>query len=544
MGWNTHANGTQDPPEVRNWRIHMIALVASMSALAMGYDTAVIGGTMALNSFIRDFGWANVSKTTRDTIQANIVSTFQAGCFFGALLTFPIAEKIGRRRTVMIAGVVFLLGGTLMTAAQGNLNLIYVGRAVAGLGIGASSLTVPVYIAEVAPPSIRGRLIGIFEIASQGGGMLGFWINYATDQTISGNSKAQWIIPLALQLFPGIMLVLGMFWCPESPRWLARGDNFDAAETILVALRGLPSSHPYIQHEMGEIRVQVEERSTNRLSKAAQFKKLFQKGTRNRMGIGLALMFLQSFTGVNIITYYAPRIFETLGVSGTSLKLFSTGFYGIAKTLGMITFTVLVVEKVGRRKALIWGAGLGCIPMWYIGGYVMRADPAAAAARGDVTRDGWGYLSMVAVYLNAFIICASWQGVSWTYTSEIFPLDIRMMCVSLTTADTWLGSFIIARSTPYMISDLGYGAYFFFATILLCMGIWSFLFVPETKGVTLEEMDALFLKPMHQVVWAQIRKKPILIDEAEAEKIKDMRHDSIVREASFGHVEVTPNKEV
>ena len=141
--------------------------------IVVGYDTAVIGGTMALNSFIRDFGWANVDKSTRDTIQANIVSTFQAGCFFGALLTFPIAEKIGRRKTVMLAGLVFLLGGTLMTAAQGNLNLIYTGRAIAGLGIGASSLTVPVYIAEVAPPSIRGRLVGIFEIASQGGGMLG-----------------------------------------------------------------------------------------------------------------------------------------------------------------------------------------------------------------------------------------------------------------------------------------------------------------------------------------------------------------------------------
>lgn len=128
---------------------------------------------MALNSFIRDFGWANVSKSTRDGIQANIVSTFQAGCFFGALLTFTIAEKIGRKRTVMIAGLVFLVGAALQTAARGSLNLIYAGRAIAGLGIGASSLTVPVYIAEVAPPSIRGRLVGIFEIASQGGGMLG-----------------------------------------------------------------------------------------------------------------------------------------------------------------------------------------------------------------------------------------------------------------------------------------------------------------------------------------------------------------------------------
>jgi len=266
----------------------------------VGYDTAVIGGTMALTSFIRDFGWEGVSKTTRDNIQANIVSTFQAGCFFGALITFPLAEKFGRRRVVMAAGTVFLCGGTLMTAAQGDLNLIYAGRAIAGLGIGACSLVVPVYIAEVAPPSIRGRLIGIFEIASQGGGMLGFWINYATDQTINVEKKAQWIVPLALQLFPGVMLVLGMLWCPESPRWLARGDDFDGAEKILCMVRGLPGTDPYIRREMGEIRAQVEERSTNHMSKSAQFKKLFQKGTRNRMGIGLALMFLQSFTGVRL----------------------------------------------------------------------------------------------------------------------------------------------------------------------------------------------------------------------------------------------------
>jgi hypothetical protein len=207
----------------------------------------------------------------------------------------------------------------------------------------------------------------------------------------------------------------------------------------------------------------------------------------------------------------------------------------------MITFTVVIVEKVGRRKGLIWGAALGCVPMWYIGGYVMRADPAAAAARGDVSRDGWGYLAMVCVYINAFIICATWQGITWTYASEIFPLDIRMLCVSLTTADTWLGSFIIARSTPYMISDLGYGAYFFFASILLCMGIWSFLFVPETKGISLEEMDG-FSKPVHQVVWAQIRKKPLFLDEAEAEREKGFRSSSVEKDIGFEQTEMAHTK--
>ncbi|THY69973.1 general substrate transporter [Aureobasidium pullulans] len=480
-----------------------------MSALAMGYDTSMIGGTMALDSFRRDFGLAGASAHHRDNVKGNIVSTFQAGCFFGALLTFPFAERYGRRFTVMAASAVFLVGATLMTAANGTMNMVIAGRAVAGLGIGACSLVVPVYISETAPPSIRGRLIGIFEIASQGGGMLGFWINYATDRTIFVENKAQWVIPLALQLVPGILLCVGMFFCPESPRWLARGDNFDKAEKVISTLRNLPADHPYVRNEMNEIRIQVEERSTNKMSKKQQVQKLFQKGVRSRMGIGLALMFLQSFTGVNIITYYAPRIFESLGVPGTSLKLFSTGFYGISKTLGMITFTMVVVERVGRRKGLIWGAALGCVPMLYIGGYVLRADPFAALAAGDTSRNGWGYLAMVCVYVNAFIICATWQGITWTYASEIFPLDIRMLCVALTTADTWLGSFIIARSTPYMISDLGYGAYFFFGVILIAMGIWSFFFVPETRGITLEEMDALFARSVRKAVWAQLRGRPI-----------------------------------
>lgn len=123
-----------------------------------------------------------------------------------------------------------------------------------------------------------------------------------------------------------------------------------------------------------------------------------------------------------------------------------------------------------------------------------------------------------------------------SYASEIFPLDIRMLCVSLTTADTWLGSFIIARSTPYMISDLGYGAYFFFASILVSMGIWSFFFVPETKGVSLEEMDELFMRPMHQAVWAQMRGKPLFVDEDTAARGKGLEKGTVE------HVESLPNK--
>lgn len=181
----------------------------------MGYDSSVIGGSLALDSSRRDFGLEDKTGYQRDTLQGNIVSCFQAGAFFGPFCTFPFAEKIGRKNAILVVVTIFLVGGTLMTAANGMLPLIYVGRAVASFGIGSASLMISVHISETSPPSIRGRLVGIFEILSQGGGMLGFWINYDVDRTISDNLNAQWIVPLGLQLVPGVLLMLSVLWCPE-----------------------------------------------------------------------------------------------------------------------------------------------------------------------------------------------------------------------------------------------------------------------------------------------------------------------------------------
>ncbi|CEJ93286.1 Putative Quinate permease [[Torrubiella] hemipterigena] len=534
-----HADGTKDPAEVRNWRIHLIATIASMSAIAMGYDTSVIGGTMALDSFKRDFGLADASGSARDTLQGNIVSTFQAGCFFGSLLTFPLAERYGRKNTVFLAAIIFIIGGTLMTASHGMLGLLITGRAVAGLGIGAASLIVPVYIAEVSPPSIRGRLIGIFEVASQGGGMLGFWINYTSDRTISKSLPAQWIMPLGLQLVPGALLCFGMLFCPESPRWLARQDRWEEAKKVLIDLRRLPGDSEYILDELSEIRQQVEERAANRMKFSDMFKRLFQRGVRNRISIGLLLMACQNLTGVNIITYYSPRIFETLGITGTTTKLFATGFYGIAKTLGMIVFSVWLVEKVGRRNGLIWGAFIGSLPMWYIGGYVMKADPTRNAAAGNIDQNGWGYLAMVCVYLYGFIYCATWQGITWVYCSEIFPIDIRMLCTAITTADQWFWSFLVSRTTPYMITSLGYGTYMFFGALMVIMGFWALFFIPETKGLSLEDMDRLFSTSTCSTVWQSLVQRRS-VEEVLAERTRDRPlYDDIKKEDLASHVEYT-----
>ncbi|CAE7123368.1 unnamed protein product [Rhizoctonia solani] len=509
-----HDASHPDPPEVRNWRVHLLAISVSMGAAAMGYDTGVIGGTLALPSFRRDFGLDRASQHERDTLSGNIVSTFQAGTFFGSLLTFPLVEKYGRVRGMLAAGVVFMIGAVLMTAANGHLGMIYAGRGIAGLGIGSASLIIPVYIAEVSPPSIRGRLVGIFEILSQGGSMLGFWINYIVDRTVSSNTKTQWIIPLALQMLPGLFLLLGAAFAPESPRWLAKKDNWDKARTNLHYLRQLPLGSNYVEEELRGIREQIENEQLLAgeagRSRWSSFKELFHKGTRNRVAIGLTLMMCQNMTGVNIITYYSPRIFETLGLTGTSTKLFATGFYGVAKTLGMIIFSVWLVERIGRRKGLIFGGFIGSLPMWYIGAYVFVVDPATKAAAGQFTRNGWGYLLCVC-YLYGLIYCMTWQ-------SALFQLMER--CVTEFRLRNYLGllfrdlphpnphalcgsdyrrpmlwSFIVSRTTPYMITSLGYGTYFFFASLMIVFGAWAYFFIPETKGKSLEDMDRIFGAP-------------------------------------------------
>ncbi|KAF9876797.1 hypothetical protein CkaCkLH20_05643 [Colletotrichum karsti] len=486
------------PKEVANWKIYLYCMAVCLGAVALGYDVSVMGGTLILPSFERDFGLEGKSQRQLDDLTSNIVSCFQGGMFLGALASYPISDRWGRKWCITIATIVFLAGASMQTGSRGIVGLVMAGRCIAGLGIGASAPVIPVYIAEMAPPTIRGKLVGFYEIGSQGAQMLGFWVNYAVNRTIGPETSTQWMVPLGLQLLPATLLLLVLPFCPESPRWLCGKDQRDRAEKILTNVRQLPADHPYVVHELREIRLAVEfeaHLAAKHPGLMGKLRDLTKKGIRNRLAIGLCLMMCQNMTGVNIITYYSPRIFQTLGIQSTDLKLFATGFYGVAKTLGMVIFSFWVAEHLGRRKGLIWGAFVGAVPMLYLGGYVMKNDPEAVAAAGGTSMSGWGYLAMVCVYLYGVIYCASWQGITWLYASEIYPLYIRSLCMALTIADERLWSYVVSRSTPYMISDIGYGTYFFFGALMVCMGFWAWWCIRETKGVPIEEMDALFGAP-------------------------------------------------
>lgn len=279
-----------------------------------GYDSAFIGGTLSLPSFKHAFGLDTVSSAQLTALSSNIVSTFQAGAFFGCIVGFFTAERFGRKPIIMAAGVVFIIGVCLQMV--GLIGLLYGGRVLTGLAIGASSTLLPIYIAECSPAAIRGRLVGIFEIMLQIALVFGFWVNYGVNRNISPDSNMQWHIPVAIQFVPAGLLLISMPFIIESPRWLVSANRMEKARKALSWVRNLPEDHPYINMELGEIQASVNhelESSGGRRSTKQIFRELAAPGVRGRASVSVTLMLLQNLTGINAINYVSPScvIFDT-----------------------------------------------------------------------------------------------------------------------------------------------------------------------------------------------------------------------------------------
>lgn len=275
-------------------------------------------------------------------------------------------------------------------------------------------------------------------------------------------------------------------------RWYARFKGREAATTVLAKLRNLPNDHVYLQEEIQQVMAQIEHERQSIVGKGliAEFRELGRKGNRNRIAIGVTLFIFMQMAGSNAINFYSPRIFKSIGLTGTSTGLYATGIYGIVRFIAVCIAMVFVVDRFGRTKMLMYGSALMSACMWYIGGYVMSSSPSSSKHIS-----AGGYAACTLIYIYAIGFCFSWAGVPWIYCSEIFPLRIRGISVALCTATHWLMNFVIARSVPYMITNIGGGTYFVFASFLVAAILFVFFFVPETKGRNMESMDELFGVP-------------------------------------------------
>lgn len=349
----------------------------------------------------------------------------------------------------------------------------------------------PIYICEIAPPNLRGTLLVLESISIVSGIIISFWITYGT-RNLEGEIAFR--LPFGLQMVCSTILGVGIHFYPFSPRWLALVDRSDEAMQSLARLRRLPDTDPRVQAEhrgiLAEVAVQ-RAMQIKRHPKAGFFKleilgwlDLFGKKTRRRTYVAIGVAFFQQFSGINAFIYYAPTLFQSLGQS-SDMALIMSGIFNVLQLVAVaVCFTI--IDHLGRRPLAIIG-GVGGAVAWGImavlSGLYSKdwlANPAA----------GWSAVAMAFLFILMFGV--SYAPLGWALPAEVYPNASRSKGVALSTATNWLGNFIIGLVTPPMIENWSFGTYVFFAAWCALAVVWAFFIVPETKGKTLEEMDAVF----------------------------------------------------
>lgn len=487
------------PKAVYNWRVYTCAAIASFASCTIGYDSAFIGTTLALPSFTKEFDFASYTPGALALLQSNIVSVYQAGAFFGSLFAFATSYFMGRRKSLIAFSIVFIIGAAIMLAADGQsrgIAPIIAGRVLAGIGVGGASNMVPIYISELAPPAVRGRLVGIYELGWQIGGLVGFWINYGVNNTMAP-MRSQWLIPFAVQLIPAGLLFLGSFWIPESPRWLFANGKREEAMKVLCWMRNLEPTDQYIVEEVSYIDADLE-RYAREVGKGfwKPFLSLKQRKVQWRFFLGSMLFLWQNGSGINAINYYSPTVFKSIGITGTNTGFLTTGIFGVVKTVLTIIWLLWLVDLAGRRRMLFIGAAGGSLCMWFIGAYIKIAGSGSTKAE-DAKLTSGGIAAIFFFYLWTAFYTPSWNGTPWVINSEMFDQNTRSLGQASAAASNWFWNFIISRFTPQIFLKMEYGVYFFFASLMLLSIVFIYFFIPETKSIPLEAMDRLFeIKPV------------------------------------------------
>jgi len=436
------------------------------------------------------------------------VSVYQAGAFFGSLLAYVSGFYLGRRKSLWLFSSIFMVGAGIMLDASGanGLGPIYAGRVLAGVGVGGCSMIVPIYISEISPPAVRGRLVGIYELGWQIGGLVGFWINYGLSETMAPSHK-QWIIPFAVQLIPAGLLLIGAFWLKESPRWLFSKHRREEALKNLCWIRQLNPDDIYIVEEVAMLDAALEEQASIGEGFWAPFKAVGRSRTVQwRFILGGLLFMWQNGSGINAINYYSPTVFKALGVTGTNTSFLTTGIFGVVKTALTVIWLLFLIDRLGRRNLLLIGGAGGSVCMWIIGAFIYRTNVSTAST----TLSSSGIAAMFFFYLWTAFYTPSWNGTPWVLNSEMFDVTTRSLGQANAAANNWFWNFIISRFTPQMFLNMGKngcGVFFFFASMMIASIVFVYFLVPETKSVPLESMDRLFaIRPVrkaHKIVIAE-----------------------------------------
>lgn len=457
--------------------IYFISIVAAVGGLLFGYDTAVIAGAI---------GFLQIKFDLSPAMTGWAASSAIWGCVVGAIFAGHLSDKLGRKKILLLSAILFAIS-SIGSGIPRNLTEFVLARFVGGLGVGAASILSPLYISEISPAKIRGTLVTLYQVAIVIGINLIYVINYLIagmgDET--WNVDVGWRYMVGSEVVPSVLFFFLLLLVPESPRWLTKTGNEALALSILNKINGEKRGRMILD----EIKEMLhEEKGT--------FSELFKPALRKPMIIGMMLAIFSQITGINSIIYYAPEIFKSAGF-GTESAFMQTIIIGMIITL--FTFVaVVLIDKLGRRKLLLWG----------VSGMTL-----SLCAIGLVYHYNWTSGVWLLASILCFIACfgASLGPIPWVIMSEIFPNRTRGVAMSVSVLLLWLSIVAITQFFPMMLEALG-GAYtywiFMINSLILLVFIWKSM--PETKGKSLEEIEK---------GWAKKDGQKIILESVLTEKV-------------------------
>ena len=433
--------------------LYVIAVVASLGGLLSGYDTGVISGALL---------FINETWSLPDTLQGFLVSSVLIGAVVGAATNGILADVFGRKKIILVTALIFVIG-SIMCAFAPNVYILILSRIFVGFAVGIVNFVVPLYLSEISPKNLRGTLVSLYQWAITSGILFSYFIN-----ATFAHAVYNWRWMLFAGVIPGVILFIGMCFMPDTPRWLVSKNKEEEAKSVFSKIEPDYDS----SKEIRDIK------TTLYSKKDEQFK--FQKWMIMPFVVGVGIMFAQICTGINTIIYYAPTIFKSAGFDNNITAIYATTGIGVVNFL-MTIVAVFFTDKLGRKPLLYFGLTGVMLSLFALGTSFAFANVLGSSLK-------WVAVGSLITYIICFAM--SLGPIGWILVSEVFPLKIRGIAMSICTVSNFAFNFFVVGSFPILLHRIG-GAWTFWGfgiVSVLCI-IFVYFFVPETKGISLEQIE-------------------------------------------------------
>jgi SP family galactose:H+ symporter-like MFS transporter len=440
--------------------VYAAASISALGGMLFGYDIGVISGAIL-------FVQKQFSLSAR--MEEIVVSSVLLGSLAGAAAGGVLADRLGRRSLLIAAAIVFGLGGVGAAAAPSTALLIFA-RVVAGVAIGVASFVAPLYISEIAPVKIRGKLVSINQLAIT----IGIVISYLVDYAFAGSGEWRWMFAVAV--VPAAAFGVGLIFIPDSPRWLAGRGRLDQARAVLKKIRNpdqVASELSAIQESLGR--------------QKGNWSELWSPVLRSAMIVGIGLAIAQQITGINTVIYYAPTIFKFAGLTSSSAAILASVGVGLVNVV-LTVVAMQLIDRVGRRPLLLISLAGMAVSLALLG--LAFSLPQFKSVLG------WVSIGSLMAFVGSYAVGLG--PVFWLILSEIYPLRIRGRAMSVGTAVNWTGNLLVALTFLTLTKALGKpGTFWLFGVVTIAAWFFAFFLVPETKGKTLEQIEAYMRTGKH-----------------------------------------------